>query len=59
MTKKNKISGSQILLETLIAEGVDTLFGDPGGQIMPVYDKMYEYGDKLRHVLVRHEQGAI
>ena len=59
MTKKNKISGSQILLETLIAEGVDTLFGYPGGQIMPVYDKMYEYGDKLRHVLVRHEQGAI
>ena len=59
MTENQKIKGSQILLETLIAEGVDTIFGYPGGSIMPVYDQMYDYGDRLRHILVRHEQGAI
>ena len=53
------MTGSQILLETLIAEGVDTIFGYPGGSIMPVYDKLYDYQDQLRHILVRHEQGAI
>lgn len=53
------ITGSEILLESLIAEGVDTIFGYPGGQIMSVYDKLYDYSDRLHHVLVRHEQGAI
>ncbi len=54
-----KITGAEILLESLIAQGVDTIFGYPGGQIMPVYDKLYDYRDKLHHILVRHEQGAI
>ena len=52
-------SGAEILLKSLLAEGVDTIFGYPGGQIMPVYDKLYNYRDSLRHILVRHEQGAI
>ena len=43
----------------LVAEGVDTVFGYPGGQIMPVYDSLCDFGDRIRHILVRHEQGAI
>lgn len=54
-----KLTGAEILLESLIAEGVDTIFGYPGGNIINVYDKLYDYGDRLRHILVRHEQGAI
>ncbi len=54
-----KISGSRILLNCLVAEGVDVLFGYPGGAIMPVYDALYDYADRLTHILVRHEQGAI
>jgi acetolactate synthase I/II/III large subunit len=54
-----KISGSQILLNCLVAEGVDVMFGYPGGAIMPVYDALYDYTDRLNHILVRHEQGAI
>src|ERR1044071_1135355 len=54
-----KNSGSEILLRSLIAEGVTILFGYPGGAIMPVYDALYGYADKLEHILVRHEQGAI
>ena len=54
-----KISGSEILLRCLVAEGVDVMFGYPGGAIMPVYDALYDYADKLTHILVRHEQGAI
>jgi acetolactate synthase I/II/III large subunit len=54
-----KISGSEALLQCLVAEGVDYLFGYPGGAIMPVYDALYSYSDKLKHILVRHEQGAI
>ena len=54
-----RLTGAEILLESLIAEGVDTVFGYPGGQIITVYDKMYGYRDRLRHILVRHEQGAI
>lgn len=54
-----EMTGSEILIESLLAEGVDTVFGYPGGQIVNVYDKMYAYGDRLKHVLVRHEQGAI
>ncbi len=56
---KAKLSGSEILLESLLAEGVDTIFGYPGGAIMPVYDALYGYADRLNHILVRHEQGAI
>jgi acetolactate synthase-1/2/3 large subunit len=54
----NRISGSEALLKTLIAEGVDTIFGYPGGQAIPIYDSLYDYRDRLRHMLVRHEQGA-
>ncbi|MGF7082758.1 biosynthetic-type acetolactate synthase large subunit [Mucilaginibacter sp. UYCu711] len=53
-----KVSGSVALLEALIAEGVDTIFGYPGGAIMPIYDALYDYNDKLNHILVRHEQGG-
>src|SRR6201985_2050235 len=53
------VSGSVALLEALIVEGVDTIFGYPGGAIMPIYDALYDYGDKLNHILVRHEQGGI
>ena len=64
---KNKFSrsagsmyvGSEILVRSLIAEGVSTLFGYPGGAIMPVYDSLYHFSDQLNHILVRHEQGAI
>src|SRR5712672_640047 len=54
-----KISGSEILLRSLIEEGVVTIFGYPGGAIMPVYDALYHYADRLTHILVRHEQGAV
>lgn len=53
------VSGSVAVLEALIAENVSTIFGYPGGAIMPIYDALYDYNDKLRHILVRHEQGAI
>ncbi len=56
---KQKITGSEALLRSLVAEGVTTLFGYPGGAIMPVYDALYHYSDKLTHILVRHEQGAV
>ena len=52
------ISGADALLQCLIEEGVDTIFGYPGGAIMPVYDKLLDYEDKIRHILTRHEQGA-
>src|SRR5690349_11833757 len=58
-TEVKKISGSEVLLRCLVEEGVTTLFGYPGGAIMPVYDALYHYADKLEHILVRHEQGAI
>jgi acetolactate synthase-1/2/3 large subunit len=53
------ISGSVAVLEAFLAEGVDTIFGYPGGAIMPIYDALYDYQEKLKHILVRHEQGAI
>jgi acetolactate synthase-1/2/3 large subunit len=53
-----KVSGSVALLEALIAEGVDTIFGYPGGAIMPIYDALYDYSEQLNHILVRHEQGG-
>lgn len=52
------ISGSEALLEIFLAEEVDTIFGYPGGAIMPIYDVLYGYLEKLNHILVRHEQGA-
>lgn len=57
-TNTEKISGSEAVLRCLQAEGVDTIFGYPGGAIMPIYDELYKYMDKINHVLVRHEQGA-
>jgi len=54
-----EVSGSVALLEALLIEGVDTIFGYPGGAIMPIYDALYDYKEKLNHVLVRHEQGGI
>ncbi|MFI5136491.1 MAG: biosynthetic-type acetolactate synthase large subunit [Sphingobacteriales bacterium] len=54
-----ELSGSQALLDALIIEGVDTIFGYPGGAIMPIYDALYDYADRLNHILVRHEQGGI
>ncbi len=56
---KERISGSEALLRSLLCEGVDLIFGYPGGAIMPVYDALYDYQDKLHHVLTRHEQGAV
>jgi acetolactate synthase-1/2/3 large subunit len=53
------VSGSVAVLEALIAENVTTIFGYPGGAIMPIYDALYDYADKLNHILVRHEQGGI
>jgi len=58
MSNKEKITGSEALLRTLIAEGVECIFGYPGGQAIPIYDSLYDYKDRLRHILVRHEQGA-
>jgi acetolactate synthase-1/2/3 large subunit len=56
--KKDFLSGAQAMMECLLAEGVDTIFGYPGGAIMPTYDALYDYIDRLNHILVRHEQGA-
>ncbi len=53
-----QITGSEAILNCLIEEGVDTIFGYPGGAIMPIYDKLMDYENKLRHILTRHEQGA-
>ena len=53
-----KMTGAKILMECLVEQGVDTIFGYPGGTILNVYDELYSYGDKVRHVLTSHEQGA-
>lgn len=55
---KEHISGSEAIVRCLLAEGVDVLYGYPGGAIMPVYDELYKYEDKINHVLTRHEQCA-
>jgi len=60
-TKKTttiRISGAEAIIHCLLAEGVDILYGYPGGAIMPVYDELYKFQDKLTHILTRHEQGA-
>ena len=54
----SKISGSEAVIKCLLEEGVDIIYGYPGGAIMPVYDELYKYQDKIHHVLTRHEQGA-
>lgn len=54
-----KIKGSKIIMECLREQGVDTIFGYPGGTIMPVYDALYDYRDTVRHILTSHEQGAV
>ncbi len=54
----NKISGAEAVIRCLLEEGVDLVYGYPGGAIMPVYDELYKFQDQLQHVLVRHEQGA-
>lgn len=56
--KDNKISGAEAVIRCLLEEGVDLVYGYPGGAIMPVYDELYKYQNELHHVLVRHEQGA-
>ncbi|MEL0186448.1 MAG: biosynthetic-type acetolactate synthase large subunit [Flavobacteriaceae bacterium] len=53
-----KISGAEAVIKSLINEGVDVLFGYPGGAIMPVYDELYKFENEIHHILVRHEQGA-
>ncbi len=58
-TVKKKMTGAHAVLQCLLNEGVDTVFGYPGGAIMPVYDALYDYADQIRHILTRHEQGAI
>lgn len=54
-----EMTGAEAVMECLLHEGVNLMFGYPGGAIMPVYDALYSYADKLKHVLVRHEQGAV
>jgi len=54
-----EMSGSEAMVRSLVAEGVDTIFGYPGGAIMPIYDALYDFGHAVKHVLVRHEQGAV
>ncbi|MCM1355342.1 MAG: biosynthetic-type acetolactate synthase large subunit [Staphylococcus sp.] len=54
-----RITGAEAVCRALVAEDVTTLFGYPGGQIMPFYDKLYDYSDSLNHILARHEQGAV
>ena len=56
--KKNKLTGAEIIWECLMREGVDVVFGYPGGAILPTYDALSKYKDKIHHVLTRHEQGA-
>ncbi|WP_235299657.1 biosynthetic-type acetolactate synthase large subunit [Portibacter marinus] len=57
--KAQRITGAEAIIKCLLEEGVDTIFGYPGGAIMPFYDALYHYEDQLTHILARHEQGAI
>ena len=56
--QKKFLTGAQAIMESLVAQGVTTIFGYPGGAIMPTYDALFDYQDRLKHILVRHEQGA-
>lgn len=58
MAEKRKMTGSEAVLQSLLEEGVKTIFGYPGGAIMPIYDELYKFQDRLTHMLTRHEQGA-
>ena len=51
--------GSEAVILALLEEGIDTIFGYPGGAIMPIYDSLFDYRDRINHILVRHEQGAV
>lgn len=57
-TNKHQITGSEAVIKSLIAEGIEVIFGYPGGAIMPIYDALWHYQDQIKHVLTRHEQGA-
>lgn len=57
--KSTKMTGAKAVIEALLAEGTETVFGYPGGAIMPVYDALYDYKNELNHILGRHEQGSI
>lgn len=59
LTKTENISGSEAVMRAFVEEGVETIFGYPGGAIMPIYDALYDYQEEVKHILVRHEQGAI
>ena len=59
MQQAKHISGADALIEAILAEGIETVFGYPGGSIIPIYNRLYDYTDRLRHILVRHEQGAV
>ena len=56
--KTMELTGSQIVMECLLEQGVDTVFGYPGGTILNIYDEIYKYSDKIKHILTSHEQGA-
>ncbi len=56
--KTKFLSGAQAIMQSLVEQGVTTIFGYPGGAIMPTYDALFDYQDRLKHILVRHEQGA-
>ena len=53
-----KLSGSEIIVKCLIEQGVDVIFGYPGGAVLNIYDELYKNQDKIRHILTSHEQGA-
>ena len=52
------LNGSEILIQCLLEQGVDTIFGYPGGSVLNIYDALYKYKDKINHILTCHEQGA-
>ena len=58
MPKKIAITGAEAVIRSLLAEDANLVFGYPGGAIMPIYDELFKFQDKLHHVLTRHEQGA-
>lgn len=58
LNQRDRITGSEAVIRCLLEEGADVIYGYPGGAIMPVYDELYKYRDKIHHVLTRHEQGA-
>ena len=57
-SKSMLITGAEIVIECLLEQGVDTIFGYPGGTILNIYDALYKYAGKIKHILTAHEQGA-